>query len=449
MNRNDEYSTLKRELDAMEVPADTVSRALRRKRRRDWMLRPLGSVAAVLVLFVALVNVSSTVADACGNIPVLRELARAVCFSRSLADAVDNDYVQPVKQSQTVNGVTATVEYLIVDQKQVNVFFRLDAKQYSHLRADTSFRMEEGVPHTGFASFQSGSNVENGQLQSATVDFGNGSVPERLRFFLKVRDLGNWQTEAVAPTHTSDAVEPEAPEYLAEFEFLLEFDPYFTEQGRHTEADIPFTIDGQTFRIRSVDVYPSHLNLTVEGDETNSAWLEDLDFYVVTDRGERFDMASDGITAMGSEDSPEMVSYRADSPFFYEADGITLYITGAEWLEKDRETIHVDLANGRADAMPEGAELIRTEQLNGGWVVTIRRTWKGAQTFMGTFYDEAGNSYEMDGYSYYNYGEEEPEDVFYEDFPLRDYPYDQVWLTPRYTQIWETAEPVTVEIDLA
>ena len=211
MNRNDEYNALMTELETVEAPADTVSRALRRKRRRDWMLRPLGSVAAVLVLFVALVNISGTVADACGNIPVLRELARAVCFSRSLADAVDNDYVQPVSQSQTANGVTATVEYLIVDQKQVNVFFRLDSKEHGRLRADTHFRMEEGVPHTGFASFDSGSNVENGQLQSATVDFGSGSVPERLYFSLKVRELGNWQVEAVAPTHTPATAEPSEP----------------------------------------------------------------------------------------------------------------------------------------------------------------------------------------------------------------------------------------------
>ena len=44
------------------------------------------------------------------SVTVLRELAQAVAWSPSLSAAVENDYVQPIGQSQTVNGVTATVE---------------------------------------------------------------------------------------------------------------------------------------------------------------------------------------------------------------------------------------------------------------------------------------------------------------------------------------------------
>ena len=36
---------------------------------------------------------------------------------------MENEYVQPIGQSQTVNGITASIQYLIVDQKQVNIFF--------------------------------------------------------------------------------------------------------------------------------------------------------------------------------------------------------------------------------------------------------------------------------------------------------------------------------------
>ena len=67
------------------------------------------------------------VAYACSKVPGLRELAEAVTFSRSLTDAVNNQYVQPISLTQTQNGITASVDYLIVDQKQVNVFYRLTA----------------------------------------------------------------------------------------------------------------------------------------------------------------------------------------------------------------------------------------------------------------------------------------------------------------------------------
>jgi hypothetical protein len=44
-----------------------------------------------------------------------------------------------------------------------------------------------------------------------------------------------------------------------ELDFQLEFDPYFTAQGRHIPTDAAFTVDGQTVRVSSVDVYPSHM----------------------------------------------------------------------------------------------------------------------------------------------------------------------------------------------
>ena len=131
MNRNAEYEALLAELAATPPELDTtVDRALerrraeRRKRRRLFGI-PAGSLAACFAAFVLLVNLFPTFAYACGGVPVLRELAKAVAWSPSLSAAVENQYVQPIEQSQTVNGITATIQYVIVDQKQVNIFFTL------------------------------------------------------------------------------------------------------------------------------------------------------------------------------------------------------------------------------------------------------------------------------------------------------------------------------------
>ena len=120
MTRNEEYQALLQELETTPAALDgAVERALRR-RKRDRRLRlfgvPAGSLAACFAAFVLLVNLFPPFARACGSVPVLRELAQAVAWSPSLSAAVENDYVQPIGQSQTVNGVTATVEYVIVDR---------------------------------------------------------------------------------------------------------------------------------------------------------------------------------------------------------------------------------------------------------------------------------------------------------------------------------------------
>ena len=115
------------------------------------------------------------------------------------------------------------------------------------------------------------------------------------------------------------------PEHLADFTFLLEFDPYFTAQGKHFTIDEPLVLGDQTLNITGVDVYPNYLNLTVVRDEHNCVWLKSLRFYLVTDRGERFDSVSNGSVATGSPDTPGMIGYRADSTFFYPAKSITLH----------------------------------------------------------------------------------------------------------------------------
>ena len=130
MTRNEEYQALLQELETTPATLDgAVERALRR-RKRDRRLRlfgvPAGSLAACFAAFRA----------AGEPVPALRaglrlsagaaELAQAVAWSPSLSAAVENDYVQPIGQSQTVNGVTATVEYVIVDRKQLNIFYTLD-----------------------------------------------------------------------------------------------------------------------------------------------------------------------------------------------------------------------------------------------------------------------------------------------------------------------------------
>ena len=141
MNRGEEYRSLLADLEQTPAALDgTVSRALerdraRRRRHRLWSF-PTGSFAACFVLFVLLVNLWPPFARACSDIPVLGRLAEAVRLSPSLSAAVENEYVQPIGQSQTVNGITATVEYVIVDLKQVNVFYTLEGDGYESLSGE-------------------------------------------------------------------------------------------------------------------------------------------------------------------------------------------------------------------------------------------------------------------------------------------------------------------------
>ena len=126
MTRQQEWTALLEELQTVPPAlAGTAKRAKARAARRRFGVS-LGSLAAVAAAFVIVVNAMPTFALACGNIPILRELAAAVAFSPSLSEAVRHDYVQYVGKSQTVNGVTVTLETVIADQQQLIGFYRTD-----------------------------------------------------------------------------------------------------------------------------------------------------------------------------------------------------------------------------------------------------------------------------------------------------------------------------------
>ena len=451
MNRQQEYEALLRELEPTPEALDTaVDRAFARRRaarkRRLWGV-PVGSLAACFLLFVGLVNAFPTFAAACEDVPVLGALAEAVRFSPSLSAAVENEYVQSVGQSQTKNGITATVESIIVDQKQVNIFFTLEGEGYESLSAE----MPAFSPAQQCSILGSDFQQKPGTLLNFTLDYVDQDVPEgfTMTFAVTGQRAGEQQE---APAALDRAIEDEllAPptwpeeEILAEFTFDLTFDPQFTAQGEVLAVNETFTLDGQTFTLTEAEVYPTHLRINVEGAEDNTAWLKGLDFYLENEDGERFDAVSSGVTASGETDSPAMVSYRLESPWFSGSDHLTLHITGAKWLTKAHERVYVDLEQATAPWLPEGVRLTSAQRREDGWVLTFRLD--GAllsSPFDMTFYDAEGNVWEASQMGVTVSGDGQPGFLM---LPLPGYQAGEVWLTANYSH--EAALEAPVEIVL-
>lgn len=230
MKRFEEYEALMAELEncAPVELEDTLVRAQKKKMRREKIYRPFIGVAAVMLLFVLMVNFSTPIAYACSKVPILRELAEAVTFSPSLTDAVKNDYVQPMNLVQMDGEISVKVEYLIVDQKQINVFYRLYSDVYENMNADPRVLSADGSSPPPCSYGVNDWDVPNGELQSVNIDFVEENVPESLRLQLKIRDFSVSAQEAPIASVEEQIFNPQAPEeeeYIAEFDFLLEFDP--------------------------------------------------------------------------------------------------------------------------------------------------------------------------------------------------------------------------------
>ena len=433
MNRTEEYWALVAQL--RETPpelAGTVDRArarARRKRRGKRLGIPLASLGGVAAAFVVLVNCSTPFAMACRRVPFVRELAQAVAFQPSLKAAFENDYVQPVGQSQTQNGITATVEYLIVDQTSLNVFYTLSWAGETWLDVVPDLLDENGASPEGSrgASWGDPAGTEE-DYRLMTFYFDGAVLPEKLQLVLEVSDSGRDKVtnQLAAPTDAPVDSSPwpdeesSAPSpVLAEFTFPLTIDPSLLGPGRTVEVGQWVELDGQRLYLDQLTIDPTRMELTLEADPDNTAELRSLDCYALDGAGNRYGKPS--ITYGGGE------AIQLESCYFSENQDLTLYIEEAQWQDKDRTSFTLDLTTGEADWLPENLTDVTIERREGNVYLSFRNDGQSV-TFDGYYYDPEGGRHDWGSMSMSSTDEDGDGwcETMTEYRVLRDYPWDTV-----------------------
>lgn len=245
----------------------------------------LAGTFATIMVFVFSVNVSPSFATFISQIPFFDKLVESVTYSKSLSTAVDNEFVQVVGQTQNKDDVIITIQHLIVDQKEVNIFYTLGKlnwgtdKRYeirSELICVESGEMLESnnyMPTSGLRASEDRDKLHHISytLEDMPSELGvNFSVyeyddptPHWTSFF----QFGSGNTEG---TVTDTATEGQL---LTEMTFILEFDPDFTDEGTFYEVNQQIEMNGQKFTITSLESYPTQMLLEVLADEDNSLFL--------------------------------------------------------------------------------------------------------------------------------------------------------------------------------
>lgn len=455
MNRNEEYNALLRELEQTPPELDgTVDRArarLRRRRAGRWCGIPAASLAGVAAAFVLLVNYSMPFAQACSTVPVLRELMAAVAFSPSLKLAVEHNYAQYIGEEQTQNGVTLRLEYLILDQGQLQFFLKASGPWDSY-QAHPTLTDGDGVPVEG--------NVISSTIFDPDELVGAASVHvlgDSFRFPNVLRitfHLTGESHSGQAPASALGDEEETAPAYEGDFSFEIPLDASHLNEVMSIPMGDWVEVDGQRLRF-ALDSYPTHGRLTVEEHPDNTASLAGLDFYLEDEKGNRYEAgarsgSSGRLVASGADGVNEVIYYYLESSFFRHPERLTLYLTGAEWLDKDAEWITVDLTTGAASWLPEGVEF-RSIDRRGEDVHCVVDTPDAGALFTWDYRDPEGGEHRWESMSMTVRASEpveedletEPHEI---SFTLEDYPWDTVELKLRASRETELAEPVAVAL---
>lgn len=149
-----------------------------------------------------------------------------------------------------------------------------------------------------------------------------------------------------------------------------------------------------------------------------------------------------------------MVSYRAESSYFYEADCIRLYITSADFLDKEREKLYINLRTLESDPLPQGVELRSAREKYSGTELTflLEPSELGHVQILGsTYYDLEGNEHfcgsMSSGHSFYDEERMEFDDEWeFETYYLEDFHEAEAMFEVNYTHFWIPEEPMVVEL---
>ncbi len=397
MTRNEEHEVLMKKIHASDVDTDAmIKRAVSKRRRSTGATSAVASVMGLFVAFVLLINIFPSVAYAMGRIPVLREMADALTFSTALNAAVDNEYVQPINSTKTQDGITMTVDYLIVDSSQINVFFTLKSEEYGW------FETQNKYYHTDGSIYSTEDGVHLGQTESGSVaghsfvtdpEYSTG-VPSEITFVANVYGLASVDDYVPDPDNT---------DYTTTFEFDFKFDPNHIDTGEFIATDAEFELEGQTLRVSEISVFPTNATLTIEEDEANEYDLTQLYFDVVDSAGNEYRVMNIYELSMDRHKGTTSRTYEFETPYFGERE-LTLRIGGADWLEKDAEKVRIDLQSKTAHNLPEAITLTDVRRNDGDTELVFEDATEMSvfpiiDIFYGGVYDAQGNEIRISGSS--------------------------------------------------
>lgn len=366
MNRKMEYNELISEQSIPEGLEGTLFRAQKRKRKRRRKMAGAGlaAAAALVLAFAAAVNTSPGLAYAMGRVPLLSDLARAVCLGPGQKAALENEYVQPVNISQVSDGFTIQIDYLIVDSKQVNIYYNVSHPGYKHLIADASFADGSTIDTEAGAYINRQYFYMGDAMQAVCIDYVSTDVPETIELSFAVRqpDMEDIPYNSIHDGSICQDMQPT----LAYFSIKLDFDSAYT--GKELKAAINKWYDLGESRvfIESVEQYKASIRINYRTETTGD--VETIQPGIAIGETSGVDAQ---ITRLRRLENPEDDGlYTIMTDYASSSKGHAFILKLAYYTEyyKDmqpRYDMRVDFNSGATSGFTKGAKLLGVEKHGG------------------------------------------------------------------------------------
>jgi hypothetical protein len=398
------------------------------KRTCIWKI-PAITLSSLAIAFVLLVNFVPAAASAMNNISFLEPIVEAVSFDTSLKTAVEHNYVQLVEKTQTIDEVTVTIEYIIVDASSISIFYSVTAP-YS----------------VGPVTAETIDDNNNFMNKIASVHFKNEGGLRIVRYELKpFYDIPKEFTFHINLKKNNNSQLPE--KY---FQFKLAVDEKYTQAVDTVKIDRWIEIADQKIYLKQLEIYPTQAKLILDTDVHNDSLIRGIDLYFKDNDGNIYNPKTFGMSNVYDYSTYDLSCIQFESSYFTDASLLNLYINGISIVEKDKKYGVIDYSNRTITNLPEGVS-ITSMMLNGSDLDIELKAENNSMKVKDAmidmvYYDQEFNSYHIDQMGMTSYGENATS--FHNDFTIKNFVDKKFQIRWLYGPLQRLSKPMKLNFKL-
>lgn len=402
--------------------------------------RRLISIAAcfLCVLLITSIRISPSFASFVEGIPGLSYLVNLVQYDKGLKMAVENGFYQTVEVSDEHEGLTFTIEHIIVDESQLIIFYSIETKedhQYVNVRSIDLFDEEGNQLPVSIAyskEIDLSLQLEKRMEGKIEVHFSKDIIiPKNLTTKIKLEESKETRQE-YRLKHGWDVEEKDLSiELEPTWELKIPIDhEKFQNLVEIYAINQVVEIEGQKIYFDRFIQHPTKTVIEFRYDENNT--MKIFGFYnlgILDENGERSG-TSGGFSSGWSDGNYQTVNL--ESRYFTRPNEIYIVADGIKALDKEMLKVSVDLDQGKMigayDPNIRLEEIARNERDNSlelTFGLRVEEEKRAYFPFSPSFTDATGRVFESS-----NYGAAGIREGTYNAYALYSLPLDKAFQNP-------------------
>lgn len=307
------------------------------KRKVKWF-KPIATVAASLLILVLSINISPVFASYVSRIPGFERLVEMIQFDKGLQEAVDYGFAQKINKSVESEGVTFTVNDIILDQKNLIITYDLKTEELYKNLVLQKFKIKDGETGQRILSY---SHEPVGDDQYRNVNSGiikihytneKNSIPDEIAIDvasvsgLSKEDDGRERRNIEGQWNTFFKVNKEKLQEAKPKDILVK--------------NKNIVVDNMKFTIDNVKAYPTNLDVHITFDSNNPyRFVGFKNIYMEDEKGNKYGFKG------SSQEGEYGYTLHFISNYFTKSKGLELHCDGLYIMPKEKQYIEVDLDN--------------------------------------------------------------------------------------------------------